>query len=211
MSWAKMRMWRNGRRARLRGVWGYLVLVQVQLSAPQQIDGNTFISHLFVLLLRLFYSGPRREKNMEDKKIVKLRNQQISLNLIREDDGYLKIKALANEQDVASASFKLKKGKCFLNRIEILNSKYSHIGLGSQILKFIEEIACEANCFCVEGKFYPFGELGVYAKDFYIRNGYVIEKEYYETYISKFLNKTTKKKEPKENKNDEQAPILDLA
>lgn len=90
---------------------------------------------------------------------------------------------------VGNITFKLKRGTCYLNRIEVFDEKFAHIGLGTQILKFMEETATDYRCFQVEGKFYPFGEFGAYAKSFYIKNGYEIYKEDYETYISKSLIK----------------------
>ena len=126
---------------------------------------------------------------MNNQKIIQLQNQEFVLNLSDEDE-YYKIEAFANDCAVACMTFKLKRGTCYLNRIEILDPKYSHIGLGTQILKFMEQISYKANCCSVEGKFYPFGELGKHAKDFYLKNGYEIYKEYYETYISKYLTKT---------------------
>jgi len=94
-----------------------------------------------------------------------------------------------NEEIVASAAFKIDVPTAFLNRIEIENVKYSHMGIASKLMKFIERLCMQKCCTSMEGKFYPFGELGDYARDFYTKNGYQIYKEDYETYIYKNLDK----------------------
>lgn len=119
-------------------------------------------------------------------------NTNITFNVNKSDNKSLfVIKALDSDENiVASATFKLKCGYCYLNRIEIENFKYAHLGLCSQILKIIEQISIEKRCKFIEGKFCPFGELGPHAKSFYNKNGYEIYKDGYETYISKDLTKT---------------------
>ncbi len=98
-----------------------------------------------------------------------------------------KIKAINNKDEmVAFASFNLKWGKsCYLNVVEIVDNNYARQGLCSKILRFMEYIAARQSCYKIEGKFYPFGDLGNYAKDFYTKNGYNIIKEYYDTEIFK--------------------------
>ena len=128
---------------------------------------------------------------MEDNKRIELNKQEFILRLTRKEEGYFQIEAWHNENVVGSTIFKLKKGECYLYRIEILDTNFAHIGLGTQMLRFMEQIAYKGNCYSIDGKFYPFGELGAYAKDFYIKNGYSVDKEYYETFISKRLTKNS--------------------
>ena len=124
------------------------------------------------------------------EKTVLLKNN-VELNLVFERaDNYYTILAITPEQkQVAKMSFKLNAGTCYLNRIEIEDINFAHIGLGTKMLEFMEEVALMARCNNVDGKFYPFGDLGEYAKNFYEKNGYQIYKDGYETYISKYLSK----------------------
>ena len=115
------------------------------------------------------------------------------LSIIVTDDinGYHFVSANLNNAEVATASFKLKKRACYINRIELKSEQLSHCGICSKILSLIENIALSNGCYEVNGKFYPFGSLGEHAKAFYIKNGYEIYKDGYETYIFKQLSKNT--------------------
>lgn len=109
---------------------------------------------------------------------------------ISKDYEYVYIDVRSKTSEVAAnAYFKIKDGVCFLGRIEVLQ-KYSHQGVGTKILNIIEQIAISNYCRAIDGKFFPFGNLGIYAKSFYEKNGYEIYKEDYETYIYKRLLKT---------------------
>ena len=76
---------------------------------------------------------------------------------------------------------------CELSRIEITNKNYYKVGLGSQMLKHMEQIAKDNNCTSIEGMYIPNGEFQLGALPFYKNNGFVFTKEYGLTTITKSL------------------------
>ena len=70
----------------------------------------------------------------------------------------------------------LKKVECELLHIEILDDKYSKVGLGSAMLKEIEKIARENNCERIYAKYHPFGKFSSGTFAFYTRNGFELVK-----------------------------------
>ena len=99
----------------------------------------------------------------------------------------------SNNKIIASSFFCVDSGVCFLYRIEICNPEYSHKGIGTKLLNIMEDFAKQKICRRVEGRFFPFGEFGDFAKDLYLKNGYKIYKDGYETYLYKNLSKTNEK------------------
>lgn len=93
--------------------------------------------------------------------------------------------------EIASVWFYLKNRTCYINRIEIKRENYSHMGIGTMLLKHMEKFAMKNYCYNIDGRFYPFGELGKHARAFYIKNDYQIYKDGYETYIGKTLTRTS--------------------
>ncbi len=89
--------------------------------------------------------------------------------------------------------FKLSSSNCYLIRIEITDNNYAHVGLGSKMIEHMEDMAFKKRCFSVDGRFYPFGELGKHARNFYEKHNYSIYKDGYETYIYKNLENINKK------------------
>ena len=130
------------------------------------------------------------------QKEITLKNNEKALLSITNDnnDDFFIITATNNyNEKIGYASFKITKKTCFLFKIEITSTNYSHMGLGSKMLEYMEEFALGKFCNFIDGKFFPFGELGQYAKDFYTKHGYIISKEGYETFVSKYIDhcKTT--------------------
>ena len=83
----------------------------------------------------------------------------------------------------------------WIYRIEVVEG-HKFKGIGQKLLEFVEEYANLNNIKYVEGIFYPTNE---YAETFYLKNGYKICKEGYETIVSKYitLNKENKSKNQK--------------
>ena len=107
-----------------------------------------------------------------------------------DDDGRYKIEAFNSlGENVAYTTFRLKGGKvCYLSKIEITNIAYSHQCLGTKMLKYMECFAREQYCRVVDGRFYPFGDLGCYTRAFYIKNGYTIDRDGYDIVIYKRID-----------------------
>ena len=83
---------------------------------------------------------------------------------------------------------------CELIRIEILDEQFSHIGLGYEMLKFMEEIANEFNAEKIQALFMPNGNLFHASMQFYKRNGFTFTKRNDKLlYLEKTLQKTNKK------------------
>lgn len=128
---------------------------------------------------------------MEKTISTRLNDEEtLSLTLKNEHDDLYNIVALNNEEkEIASILFILKKRTCYMCRIEIFASDYAHKGVGTMLIKHMERVAAQKYCFTVDGRFYPFGDLGQYAANFYAKNGYKVYKDGYETYIRKSLDR----------------------
>lgn len=96
-------------------------------------------------------------------------------------------KILDNEKDfkICNNFIKLKNGKvytlsetvCELAKIEILNKNYFKVGLGSYLLKTMENIIAKYNCSHIEGIYAPFGQFQCGTEEFYDRNNFEIIKD----------------------------------
>ena len=133
----------------------------------------------------------------KNSEIILKNGEKITLVLEKtDDDGSFKINAF-NQCDavlkIGYVTFNIKSSVCYLYRIEICDEKYSHLGLGTAMLQFMEFKAKDSRCRKVDGKFYPFGDMGKHAKDFYLKNGYQVYKDGYDTLIYKDLLRTFEK------------------
>lgn len=88
-------------------------------------------------------------------------------------------------KEIASINFWLNGKTCYLNRIEVLDKTYSHLGAGTILVKMMESFAKSERITTINGKFYPFGSLGIWSGAFYMKNGFEIYKDGYETYLIK--------------------------
>lgn len=113
----------------------------------------------------------------------------INFTLAENEDDLYSIVVNNNKEEIASIWFKLKNRTCYLNRIEITQNSYARKGIGTMLIKCMESFAVKHYCFSVDGRFYPFGDLGQHARAFYTKNGYNLYKDGYETYICKTLDK----------------------
>ena len=59
--------------------------------------------------------------------------------------------------------------------IEIEDKDYVKIGLGSEMLKMVEDIAKNAGIFSLNARIQPFGEFSYRTIDFYKKNGFEVE------------------------------------
>jgi GNAT superfamily N-acetyltransferase len=121
--------------------------------------------------LKVFESLP----HWNEIKIIDTKNNECGyVNFFQSSDGYPTI---------------------WIYRIEVVEG-HKFKGIGQKLLEFVEEYANLNNIKYVEGIFFPINE---YAETFYLKNGYKICKEGYETIVSKdiTLNKENKSKNQK--------------
>lgn len=129
---------------------------------------------------------------MEKLLNTQLKNGEMVYFKLKEEDHCLYSITVYDDTnlEIASVWFYLKNRTCYVNRIEVKTENYSHMGIGTMLLNHMEKFATKNYCYNVDGRFYPFGELGKYARAFYIKNNYHVYKDGYETYISKTLTRT---------------------
>lgn len=75
---------------------------------------------------------------------------------------------------VKNGRYKIVETICYLDKIEILDSNYFKVGLGSYLLKAMEIIIAKHNCSYIEGVFAPFGRFQSGAEIFYDRHDFEI-------------------------------------
>ncbi|MGN1221908.1 MAG: GNAT family N-acetyltransferase [Christensenellales bacterium] len=117
-------------------------------------------------------------------------NKLVTLNL-NENDFY-EIEAFDDKNNqIGFCNFSIKNHSCWLYKICVTEQEYLGQGVGKKMLKMLEKVAKENNCYSIEGKFYPEGNGAERAKMFYEKNGYSIQREDYQQYIFKniFLQK----------------------
>lgn len=66
---------------------------------------------------------------------------------------------------------------CKLCQIEITSDNFFQIGLGSMMMKKMEEFVRTKNCNEINGWFFAYGNFWYGSKDFYIKNGFSFEKD----------------------------------
>ena len=81
-------------------------------------------------------------------------------------------------------SFKIEDDETWIYSINAYD-EYQHMGVGQALLDACEYISCKNGVRRIRGKYFPSNE---YAKPFYEKNDYIITKEYYDTFIVKFIN-----------------------
>ena len=70
---------------------------------------------------------------------------------------------------------------CTLDKIEVTDSTYHKVGLGSAMLQFAIEFAEQNNCDKIEAFVYPNGQFKFSTLEFYKNNGFVFNKNNYAT------------------------------
>lgn len=83
---------------------------------------------------------------------------------------------------------------CKLSQIEILSEDFFKVGLGTLMIKKMEEFAVSKNCQKISGWFYPNGNFWYGASSFYSKNGFnFIKDEKGITHITKTLQASKEK------------------
>ncbi len=125
------------------------------------------------------------------KEFIIKNGENILVALEMEDDRYGMYKITAYDSGdmhkIGFINFKIKKGEAYLNLIKVEDSAYLQKGVGSVLLNCFERFCKNSRVKSVEGKFYPTGDGGDFAKDFYKRHGYEIYRECYGQYIFKYF------------------------
>lgn len=90
---------------------------------------------------------------------------------------------------VSGLTYRLVDSYCQLDNIEITNENYYKVGVGSFIIKSLENYALSQDCKRIEGWYYPNGPFADGSRDFYIRNGFEFVQDEYKnkTYVIKNL------------------------
>jgi len=78
---------------------------------------------------------------------------------------------------------------CELNKIEINDTRYHRVGLGSAMLNFVIEFVKQYKCERIDAFVYPNGEFQFSTLEFYKRNGFIFQKN---SYATKQLNTVEK-------------------
>ena len=106
--------------------------------------------------------------------------------IIEDDENDITIKIVANNinsDEIGSISFKFnyQNRSVWIYKIEI-KKEFQSQGFGDMLIEIFEAYCQSKRFFQIEGKFYPEND---HAKPFYEKHGYQIDKEYYDTFISK--------------------------
>ena len=89
-----------------------------------------------------------------------------------------------NRERMGKINFKIKDRETWIYSI-YTEEKYQHMGIGKALLEICEYLSSLKRVKLIEGKFFPTNE---YARPLYEKNGYSINKESYETFITKHIN-----------------------
>ena len=85
-------------------------------------------------------------------------------------------------------NFAIKGGKdAYLSAIKVEDSNFLRCGVGAVMLNCFETYCMQHRTFRIDGRFFPTGEGGAFAREFYENNGYEIYRADYEQYIMKHL------------------------
>ena len=122
------------------------------------------------------------------KYISQKHNKEIIIQLINIDnENEYQAQAIADNGDImGTISFLIKRKDhtVWLRKIET-NPKYQHQGVGQALLDTLEYFTIQKRLCLIEGKFYPDNE---FARPFYLKNNYSIDKDGYDTFVSKYLS-----------------------
>lgn len=93
-----------------------------------------------------------------------------------------------NLNQIGYLNFSMKNGKsAYLSAIKVEDSDFLRCGVGAVMLNCFETYCAQHRTFRIDGRFYPTGEGGAFAREFYENNGYEIYRADYEQYISKYI------------------------
>ncbi len=109
--------------------------------------------------------------------------KDISYILKEKYDGSTIINAVYNNKNIGYVSFVVKRGKAWLYKV-FVNEVFRHLKIGTNLIKLFENYCVEHLVKDIEGKYYP-EEKDEIVRKFYQDNGYSIDREYYDIYVSK--------------------------
>ena len=109
-----------------------------------------------------------------------------------ENDNYYEMNCLnSNNEKMGYVTFKVDSTGFCSRKIWIYKIKtkeqFAHSGVGTALIYALEYFACKNNISYIEGKYYPENNAAV---KFYEKYGYIIDREDYEQYINKYIDKT---------------------
>ena len=84
-------------------------------------------------------------------------------------------------------NFKIDKGRAYLSSIKVTDIEFLRTGVGSVMIGCFETYCKQNRVNYVDGRFYPNGDGGIFAREFYEEHGYTIYRDGYEQYLSKDL------------------------
>lgn len=91
---------------------------------------------------------------------------------------------------VGYLNFKIDKGRAYLSSIKVTDIDFLRTGVGSVMIGCFETYCKHNRVNYIDGRFYPNGDGGIFAREFYEEHGYTIYRDGYEQYISKDLGHT---------------------
>lgn len=119
----------------------------------------------------------------DDKKIQLMLEGEEKMVITAFDDRDL--------HQIGYLNFRLEgKGRAYLSSIKVTDIEFLRTGVGSVMLGCFESVCKQKYVRYVDGRFYPNGDGGIFAREFYEEHGYSIYRDGYEQYISKDLEYT---------------------
>ena len=95
--------------------------------------------------------------------------------IINKLDKYYSIEAIDNKETIGSITYIFNNKIAWITKIEV-SPQYRNKGIGSMLIKIFENDCVDNYIRSVEGKFYPDGETRENVENFYLKNGYSVEK-----------------------------------
>lgn len=113
-------------------------------------------------------------------------NMYLETHYDEEDNFYTTTAMSMQNEKMGYITYKFipKERLAWLCKIETYEN-YQHQGVATALLSFFEHEVRSKRYFRIEGKYYPTND---FAKPFYQKMGYSIEKDGYEQYVDKYLN-----------------------
>lgn len=94
------------------------------------------------------------------------------------------IDAVYGQTPIGYISYKIERGSAWLYKVVVSEDFRGH-GVGSSLLKIMEDECALCRVWDIEGKYYPEGASNEEVSSFYNKHGFEIYKEGYETFIGK--------------------------
>lgn len=114
-----------------------------------------------------------------------MKNEIEYIKKIDENDGSIIIDAICNQQTIGYVSYIIRKKQAWLYKIEV-SSKFRKNGIGSALIKIMEDDCACHHVWSIEGKYYPENATNEEVSSFYQKHGFSIYKDDYETLVGKF-------------------------